>query len=78
MTTPVTYRLEADAAAPFRTPDWAKDAVWYQVMLDRFRNGDVSNDPPHTHCWRSRFMRASAHEESLDEEFWSYFVFRRR
>ena len=28
----------------FRTPDWAKGAVMYQVYVDRFRNGDPSND----------------------------------
>ena len=27
------------------TPDWAKTAVWYQVFVERFRNGDPSNDP---------------------------------
>ncbi len=26
-------------------PDWAKDAIWYQVFPDRFRNGDPRNDP---------------------------------
>ena len=26
-------------------PTWAAEAVWYQVFLDRFRNGDPSNDP---------------------------------
>lgn len=26
-------------------PDWAKDAVWYQIFPERFRNGDESNDP---------------------------------
>ncbi len=28
-----------------RTPDWAVDAVWYQIFPERFRNGDPSNDP---------------------------------
>lgn len=28
----------------FRTPDWAKGAVFYQIFVDRFRNGDASND----------------------------------
>ena len=28
-----------------RTPDWAQDAVWYQIFPERFRNGDPSNDP---------------------------------
>ncbi len=26
-------------------PAWAKDVVWYQVFVERFRNGDPSNDP---------------------------------
>lgn len=26
-------------------PDWAKDAVWYQIFPERFRNGDKTNDP---------------------------------
>lgn len=25
--------------------DWQKDAVWYQIFPERFRNGDPSNDP---------------------------------
>ena len=28
----------------FSTPDWAKGAVMYQIMVDRFCNGDPSND----------------------------------
>ena len=28
----------------FSTPDWAKGAVMYQIMVDRFYNGDTSND----------------------------------
>lgn len=31
-------------AASF-VPDWAKDAVWYQVFPERFRNGSRANDP---------------------------------
>ncbi len=26
-------------------PDWARDAVFYQIFPERFRNGDPSNDP---------------------------------
>ncbi|HEU4323828.1 MAG TPA: alpha-amylase family glycosyl hydrolase [Roseiflexaceae bacterium] len=29
----------------FRAPEWAKDAVIYQIFPDRFRNGDPRNDP---------------------------------
>lgn len=28
----------------FKTPDWAKGVVMYQIMVDRFNNGDKSND----------------------------------
>lgn len=28
----------------FKTPDWAKGAVMYQIFVDRFYNGDKSND----------------------------------
>lgn len=27
------------------SPEWAKKAIWYQVFPERFRNGDISNDP---------------------------------
>ena len=26
-------------------PAWANDVVWYQLFVERFRNGDTSNDP---------------------------------
>ena len=32
--------------APFdEPPPWAQKAIWYQIMVERFRNGDFSNDP---------------------------------
>ena len=34
--------------APDAVPAWAEDAIWYQIFVERFRNGDPSNDPtPH-------------------------------
>ncbi len=26
-------------------PEWSKSAIWYQVFVERFRNGDTTNDP---------------------------------
>lgn len=26
-------------------PAWATEAIWYQIFVDRFRNGDPTNDP---------------------------------
>lgn len=35
---------EFELTPGFQTPDWAKGAVMYQIMVDRFCNGDTSND----------------------------------
>jgi cyclomaltodextrinase len=35
----------AAAAANLEVPAWAADAIWYQIFVERFRNGDPSNDP---------------------------------
>ncbi len=38
---------EATALPAMRgdVPEWAKDAVWYQIFPERFRNGEPANDP---------------------------------
>ena len=33
------------AQSPSGAPGWAADAIWYQIFVERFRNGDPSNDP---------------------------------
>ncbi|HET8622347.1 MAG TPA: glycoside hydrolase family 13 protein [Gemmatimonadales bacterium] len=33
------------SAPDLSVPGWARDAVWYQIFVERFRNGDPSNDP---------------------------------
>jgi cyclomaltodextrinase len=45
--------FEKEMKPAFETPDWAKHAVWYQVFVERFRNGDTANDPPNTQRWQS-------------------------
>ncbi|MEM7624249.1 MAG: alpha-amylase family glycosyl hydrolase [Planctomycetota bacterium] len=40
-----TEGYTVDMTPTFKTPDWAKHAVWYQIFPERFRNGDPSNDP---------------------------------
>ena len=39
-----SYEWEFEFTPGFTTPDWAKGAVMYQIMVDRFCNGDKSND----------------------------------
>lgn len=35
----------------FKVPEWAKEAVFYQIMTERFANGDPGNDPEGTEPW---------------------------
>lgn len=36
----------ASAQTPFNEPpSWAKNVIWYQIFVERFNNGDKSNDP---------------------------------
>lgn len=36
----------ASAQTPFdQPPAWAADAIWYQIFVERFANGDPANDP---------------------------------
>ncbi len=44
-------------AMSFKTPDWAKRAVWYQIFPERFRNGDAGNDPPRTAPWQHSWFK---------------------
>ena len=37
--------LHGPATPNLAVPAWATDAVWYQIFVERFRNGDPSNDP---------------------------------
>jgi len=32
-------------------PEWVRDAVFYQIFPDRFRDGDPRNNPPRTQPW---------------------------
>src|SRR6186997_2467745 len=40
-----TTQESAPTGPSLGVPDWAGDAIWYQVFVERFRNGDPSNDP---------------------------------
>lgn len=39
------FEIKVDSLEIFSTPDWVKEAVFYQIFPDRFRNGNPSNDP---------------------------------
>ncbi|MNO58257.1 Cyclomaltodextrinase [compost metagenome] len=41
----------------FKVPDWAKQAVFYQIMPERFANGDPANDPATVEPWGEKPTR---------------------
>ncbi|HRX85954.1 MAG TPA: glycoside hydrolase family 13 protein [Phycisphaerae bacterium] len=51
------------ASAHAAPPDWAADAVWYQVLVSRFCNGAPANDPPRTQPWTDDWARLMPGEE---------------
>ncbi|MCC6547218.1 hypothetical protein IT570_08625 [Candidatus Sumerlaeota bacterium] len=63
-------------------PDWAKDAIWYQIVIDRFRDGDSGNNPEETvgsnrmgftWPWKSDFFAIPGRKEKLtDPGMFSY------
>ncbi|PID59413.1 MAG: alpha-amylase [Ignavibacteriae bacterium] len=68
-------------------PDWAKDAIWYQIFPERFNNGDKNNDPtpkdleggwPHfipkgwqIHPWNSDWYKLQPWEENEHDFYWN-------
>ncbi|MEO8634207.1 MAG: alpha-amylase family glycosyl hydrolase [Gemmatimonadales bacterium] len=34
-----------DATPTLAVPAWSADVIWYQIFVERFRNGDSTNDP---------------------------------
>ncbi|WP_141433170.1 alpha-glycosidase [Bacillus sp. 03113] len=41
------------ATEVFRSPDWVKNTIWYQIFPERFANGDDSINPEKTLAWDS-------------------------
>ena len=74
---PSVYLIEPAKVELFETPHWARDAIWYQIMLDRFRNGDASNDPDPVRPWTSEWFTPSPWETRDGQTFYKYFVFSR-
>jgi glycosidase len=44
----VEFVFSDKTARRFRTPDWVRDGVFYQIFPERFANGNPSNDPNFT------------------------------
>ncbi len=71
------YSLESSPDSLFTTPSWAKDAIWYQIMLERFRDGDAANNPDPCRPWTSEWYTPSAWEGHNGQTFFNWYVFSR-
>ena len=73
-------------------PRWARDAIFYQIFPERFRNGDTANDPTHATLefpdvvpqswrvtpWTKQWYARSAWEKEMGNDFYEDGVFHRR
>ena len=75
---PQIYSVTVTTDEVFLTPGWAKNAVWYQIMPERFRNGTTANDPDPARPWTSEWFTPSPWEAREDWTFYKYYVFFRR
>lgn len=54
----------------FKTPDWAKGAIMYQIYIDRFRRSNLANPPfDNEYIYIGRPVKYISDWESLPEEF---------
>lgn len=92
---PVTTRTagETDSSrGTDRVPAWARDAIFYQIFTERFRNGDPHNDPTRESLefpdviprswqitpWTGQWYARAAWEQELGPHFYEDGVFHRR
>ena len=68
-------------------PQWSKEAIWYQIYPERFRNGDYGNDPtiddikqgwPYLspsewkiHPWTSDWYKLASWEKSITHNYYT-------
>jgi glycosidase len=72
---PGDYTARLDPARIFRAPQWARHAIWYQIMPDRFRNGSTANDPDPVRPWTSAWFTPAPWEEKDGQTFYEWYVF---
>ena len=52
-----TFELSIDEQVVFETPDWVKEAVFYQIFPDRFNNANKDNDPELIETYKNKEER---------------------
>ena len=53
----------------FNVPNWAKEAVWYNIFPDRFYNGNHYNDPIFNEFGPEAFKPNILHEQNFVEKY---------
>jgi len=46
-------------------PEWSKNVIWYQIFVERFHNGDPSNDPKPENIYAASNFRAVPEDWSI-------------
>ena len=59
------FSAKIDRERVIKVPEWSIGAIWYEIVIDRFRNGNVENDPILPEVNRSKFLKS---EEKLVSE----------
>ena len=89
---PTTSKEAAKSSGKNTAPDWAREAVFYQIFPERFRNGDPKNDPTRDSLdkpveaggdwrissWTADWYARDEWEKRLGPDFYKNGVFERR
>ncbi len=71
----VMPKIETTYPSP---PAWSRRAIWYQIMPDRFRNGEPDWNPDPVNDWVAPYEKAESFETKDGKSYWNYSVFHRR
>lgn len=56
-----------------KPPAWAKDVIWYQIFVERFNNGDSTNDPTPKTMYASTNWRQTPDDWSVTPWTWNWY-----
>lgn len=92
-TSPPAPEHSQEAPLSLHVPEWSREAVFYQIFPERFRNGDPTNDPTRTSLewpiegrvpenwsvtrWTSNWYERAPWEKAMGDDFYAG-VFDRR
>jgi cyclomaltodextrinase / maltogenic alpha-amylase / neopullulanase len=71
-------RLDSNEVPGFTTPEWAKHAVWYQVMVDRFRRGAGAAPRERVRDWRQAWDEPSPWEATDPRDRYQGWIWERQ